>query len=182
MMPAGRRQAVQAQPPGPALQGGSQFVRPMDPAPIHDHDDLFAGWTEGGHELVELLAAFLSITMRDELIKDFGRPRLHGAHQGEQPPVFEAVPRMILAPRLTFAGFGMVALAPRQGPEGETVAGRLMPPARPGPGKAPEACLIFIEQDDLAALRPIFQGREFHAPVSQGRGVGLQPSRRTALP
>ena len=33
-----------------------ELVSPMDPAAIHDHHDLFAGFAAGGHDLMEILA------------------------------------------------------------------------------------------------------------------------------
>jgi len=47
---------------------GVELMRPMDPAAIDDHDDLFAGFAEGGHHLMEILAQFLGIKVRDDFI------------------------------------------------------------------------------------------------------------------
>ncbi|HEY7712521.1 MAG TPA: hypothetical protein VIG57_21095 [Candidatus Entotheonella sp.] len=38
------------------VECGGELMRPMDAAAIHDHHDLFAGFTEGGHHLMEILA------------------------------------------------------------------------------------------------------------------------------
>jgi len=38
------------------VECGVELVRPMDAAAIHDHHDLFASFTEGGHHLMEILA------------------------------------------------------------------------------------------------------------------------------
>jgi hypothetical protein len=38
------------------VEGRVKLVGPMDPAAIHDHHDVFAGFAEGGHDLMEILA------------------------------------------------------------------------------------------------------------------------------
>jgi len=37
-------------------KGRIELVRPMDPAAIDDHDDLFPDFAEGGHHLMHILA------------------------------------------------------------------------------------------------------------------------------
>lgn len=49
------------------VEGCVELMRPMDPAPIDDHHDLFLGFLEGCHDLVNILAKLLSIKMRDNL-------------------------------------------------------------------------------------------------------------------
>jgi hypothetical protein len=46
----------------------------MEPAPIDDHHDLFPGFPEGGHDLMNILAKRLRINMRDDFIEDFEVP------------------------------------------------------------------------------------------------------------
>jgi hypothetical protein len=65
------------------LQGRVELVRPMHPAAIDDHHDLFAGFAEGGHHLMEILAQFLGIKMGDDFIEDFGGAILHSAENRE---------------------------------------------------------------------------------------------------
>ena len=50
------------------VEGRVELMRPMDPAPIDDHHHLFAGFTKDVHDLMEVLAEFLSIKMGDDLI------------------------------------------------------------------------------------------------------------------
>ena len=50
------------------LKGRGKLVRPMDPAAIDDHDDLFASCAEGGHDLMEILAQLLRIKVRHNFI------------------------------------------------------------------------------------------------------------------
>ena len=49
-------------------EGRIEFVRPMDPTPIDNHDDLFPGVAEAGHHLVDILAQLLGIKVRDNFI------------------------------------------------------------------------------------------------------------------
>jgi hypothetical protein len=65
------------------LQGRVQLVRSVDPAAIDDHHDLFAGGTEGGHHLVDILAQLLGIKVRDDFIEDFGGPILDRPNHAE---------------------------------------------------------------------------------------------------
>ena len=50
------RQAMEASLAVIVLEGGIELVRPMDPAAIDDHHNLFADCAEGGHHLMEILA------------------------------------------------------------------------------------------------------------------------------
>ena len=97
------------------LQGRVELVRPMDPAAIDDHHDLFPGFPEGSHDLVHILAQLLRITMRDDLIEDFRRAILDGADDAEQHAAGDAAPRAILQPRLAFEAFFAFDLALAQG-------------------------------------------------------------------
>ena len=47
---------------------------PMDPTAIDNHHDLFAGFAEGRHHLMEILAQLLGIKMGDDFIEDFEVP------------------------------------------------------------------------------------------------------------
>ena len=74
------------------VEGCVELMRPMDPAPIDDHDDLFPGFPEGGHDLVNILAQLLRIKMRDDLREDFRRALLDSADDAEQHAVGDAAP------------------------------------------------------------------------------------------
>ena len=143
------------------VEGRVELVRPLDPAPIDAHHDLFLGFPEGGHDLVHILAQLLRITMRDDLIEDFRGAILDGADDAQQHAVGETTPRAILQPCLAFEVFFAFDLALAQRPGGETRAVGFPPPASTGEGKAPQDRLIFIEQNDFPTTSPVLQGGEF---------------------
>ena len=58
------------------LQGRVELVRPMKPAAVDDHHDLFAGFAEGRQDLMEILAQLLGIKVRHDFREDFGGPIL----------------------------------------------------------------------------------------------------------
>src|SRR5207302_3756984 len=139
------------------VEGRVELGRPMDPAPIDDHHDLFLGFPEGGHDLVNILAQLLSIKMRDDLIEDVRGAILDGADDAEQHTAGETAPRAILQPRLAFEAFFAFDVALAQWTGGETSAVGFPPPAGPGEGKAPQDGLIFIEHNDLAPASLVLQ-------------------------
>src|SRR4249919_1933836 len=49
-----------------------KLVRPMDPAAIDDHHDLFVRFAEGRHHLMEILTQLLGIKVGHDLREDFG--------------------------------------------------------------------------------------------------------------
>jgi len=55
---------MEAQHTAVALQGCIELVRSMDAASITDHDDLFAGFAEGRHHLVQILTQLLGIKVK----------------------------------------------------------------------------------------------------------------------
>ena len=63
------RQEMEAQLALIVVEGRVELVRPMDPTAIADHHHLFLGFAEGRHDLMEILAQFLGIKMRDDLIE-----------------------------------------------------------------------------------------------------------------
>ena len=156
------------------LKGRVELVGPMDPAAIDDHDDLFADFAEGRHHLMEILAPLLGITMRDDLIKDFGGPILDGAQHAEQHPAGDAAPGAILPPRLAFEGLLAFDLALAQGTYREASALGCAPPARPRESKAPQDRFVCIEQNDLAPARPVLEGREVDRAVGKVCGVRIK--------
>jgi len=46
-----------------------ELVRPMDTAAIDDHHDVFAGFAEGCHHLMDVLAQFLGVKMGHNFIE-----------------------------------------------------------------------------------------------------------------
>ncbi len=50
------------------IEGRVELVRPMDPAAIDDHHDVFAGCAEGCHHSMEVLAQCLGVTMGHNFI------------------------------------------------------------------------------------------------------------------
>ena len=109
----------------------------MDPAAIDDHDDLFLGFPEGRHHLMEILAPLLGIKMRHDFREDFRGPILDGAKDAEQHAAGDATPRAILQPRLAFETFFAFDLALTQGASEEARTLGFTPPARAGQGKTP---------------------------------------------
>jgi hypothetical protein len=61
------------------VEGRVELVGPMDPAAIHDHHDVFAGFAEGGHDLMEILASLLGVKVGHDFREDFRGAILHGA-------------------------------------------------------------------------------------------------------
>ena len=138
-----------------------ELVRPVDPAPVNDHHDLFVRFAEDCHHLVNILSQLLGIKMWDDLIEDFGGPILDGAKHAEQHAAGDTAPGAILYPGLAFEGLLTFDLALAQGPRREARALGFAPPARAGQGKAPQDGFVFVEQNDLTTACPILQGGEF---------------------
>jgi hypothetical protein len=158
-----------------------ELVRPMDPAPIDDHHDLFCDFAEGCHHLVDILAQLLGIKTGHDCIEDFGGPILDRPYDAEQHAAGDPAPGALLPPRLAFEGFRAVDLTLAQRARGEASALHFAPPARPGQGKAPEDRFIFIEQNDLPTASLVLEGGKFKRTISQVSGVGIEPSRGTAV-
>ena len=74
---------MEAQLPVPVCESRRELMGPMDPAPIDDHHDLFPGFAEGRHDLMEILAHLLGIKMGHDLLEDFGGPILDRADDTE---------------------------------------------------------------------------------------------------
>ena len=90
------RQAMEAKLAVVVVEGRVELVRPMDPAAIDDHHDLFAGFAEGGHHLMEILAQLLRIKVRHDCREDFRGPIVDGADHAEQHATRDAAPGVIL--------------------------------------------------------------------------------------
>ena len=54
------------------VECGVELMRPMDPAAIDDHHDLFVGFAEGCHHLMNILTQLLGIKVRHDFVEDFG--------------------------------------------------------------------------------------------------------------
>src|SRR5215831_5779852 len=156
------------------LEGGIQLMGPMNPAAIDHHHDLFLGFPEGGHDLVQILAKLLRIKVRHDFVEDFGGPILHGANHAEQHAAGDPAPGAILHPRLAFAGLLTFDLTLAQGTYREASALGGAPPTRPRQGKAPEDRFVGIEQNDLAPARPVFEGREVDRAIREVCGIGIK--------
>ena len=154
---------------------GVELVRPVDPAAIDDHHDLFAGFAEGRHHLMQILTQLLGIKVRHDFIEDFGGAILDRANDAEQHAAGDAAPGPILQPRLAFEGFLAFDVALAQGAGGEAIALGSAPPARPGQGKAPEDRFVLIEQNDLATAGSILQGSECDRAIGEVGRVGIEP-------
>ena len=90
------------------VEGRVELVRPMDPAAIDDHHDLFAGFAEGRHHLMEILAQLLGIKVRHDFIEDFRGAILDRPDDTEQHAAGDTAPGAILHPRLAFEGLRRV--------------------------------------------------------------------------
>src|SRR5262249_8455719 len=106
------------------LKGRVELVGLMDAAAIDDHHDLFAGFTEDRHHLMDILTQLLGIKMWHDFIEHFGGPILDGANDAEQHPTGDAAPGAILSPGLAFEGLLAFNLALARGPPSRT------PPSR----------------------------------------------------
>src|SRR2546428_2492761 len=152
------------------VEGRVELVRPMDPAAIDDHHDLFAGFAEGRHHLMEILAQFLGIKVRHDFIEDFGGAILDRPYDTESHAAGDTAPGARADPRLPFERLFTSDVTLAQWTRGEAIALGAAPPAQPGQGKAPEERFIFIEHNDLATAGPILQGGECGGAIGDGRG------------
>jgi hypothetical protein len=163
------------------VEGRVELVRPMDPAPIDDHHDLFPGCAEGRHHLMEILAQLLGIKVRDDLIEDARGPILHGTNDVEQHATGDPAPRAIADPRLTFERLFTADLTLAEWTRGEAIALGAAPPALPGQGKAPEDRFIFIEQNDLATAGLVLEGGECEGAIGEVGGGRIESSGGAAV-
>src|SRR5712692_5147776 len=149
------------------VEGRVKLMRPMDPAAIDDHHDLFVGFTKGRHHLMEILAQLLGIKMRHGLIEHFGGPILDRTNNAEQHATGDTAPGAIASPRLAFAGLLTfdLTLAQRACREARTL--RFAPPAHAGQRQAPEDRFVFIEQNDRATASLVLEGGECERAVSE---------------
>lgn len=173
-------QALQPKAPMPRSQRRGERVRPVDTTTIDDPHDLFPSRTKRGQHLMDILSAALGITLRDDLIEDFGWAVLDCPNDTEHDPARDPVPGARAAPGVTFAGLLMLDLTPSEGACGQAVAlGMATPPASAGEGKAPHDGCVGREQDALAATGLGLERRECDRGVREGRWIRRQPTGRT---
>jgi hypothetical protein len=153
----------------------------MAPAAIHDHHNVFAGFTERRHDLMEILAQLLGIKVGDDFIEDFRGPILDRADDAQYYTAGDATPGAILQPRVAFEELLAFDLALAQGADGEAHARCFAPPARARQRKAPEDRFIFIEQNDLAPARLVLEGGQFKSTIREGSGVGIEATGRAIV-
>ena len=158
-----------------------ELVRPVDPATIDDHHDLFVRFAEDCHHLVNILSQLLGIKVRHDFIEDFGSTILDRSQDAEQHTARDPAPGAIAEPRLAFEGFITFDLTLAQGTSGQTRALGCAPPAGAGQGKAPEDRFVFIEQNDLAPARPVLEGRQVDRTRGEVGGVGIETTRGTIV-
>ena len=169
-----RREDMEAQRAVVVVEGRVQLVRPMDPAPIDDHHDLFPGCAEGRHDLMERVAQLLGITMGHDLIEHFGGPRLDRPDDTESHAAGHTAPGAIAQPGLAFEAFVAFALTLAPWAEREASAPGGAPPARAGQRKAPQARCVFREHNDLATARLVLEGSKFESAIGESSRGGIQ--------
>ena len=155
-------------------EGRVELVGPMDPTAIDDHHDVFAGFPEGRHDLMEILAQLLGIKVRHDFIEDFGGTILDCPNDTEQHAAGDTAPGAILPPRLPFEGLLAFNLTLAQWAYEEASPSGCTPPARAGQRKAPQDRFVFIEQNDLTPTGLIFERREVDRGIREGSGVRSQ--------
>ena len=163
------------------VEGRVELGRPMAPAAIDDHDDLCAGWAEGGHHVLERLAPLLRIKVRHDFREDFRGAIRDGADDAEPHAAGEATPRAVLPPRLPFVPCFLFALALGQRACGQAITLGAAPPAQSGQGKAPQNRFIVIEPDDLTSTCSVLQGGELKRAIGEISRSGVEPSGGTAV-
>ncbi len=151
-----------------------ELVRPMDPTAIDDHHDLFAGFAEGRHHLMEILAQFLGIKVRHDFREDFGGPILDRPNDTQQHAARDPAPGARAHPRLPFEGLLAFDLTLAQRADGEARTLGFTPPARAGQSKAPQDRFVFIEQNDLATAGPVLEGGEFERAIGEISRSGIK--------
>ena len=100
-----------------------ELVRPMDPAAIDDHHNVFPGFAEDRPHLVHILAQLLGIKVRHDCREDGGGAILDRSNDPEQHTAGHTAPGTILHPRWAFEGCVAFALTLTQRTCGEARAG-----------------------------------------------------------
>ena len=96
-------------------EGRSEFMRPLEPPPIANPDDLLPGVAAARHHLVKLRAQRLRIEVRDHVREDFGGAVLERAKHTEQHAARDTAPGARAPPRLPFATLLACELALAEG-------------------------------------------------------------------
>src|SRR5436853_753554 len=156
------------------IEGRVELMRPMDPAAIDDHDDVFAGFAKGCHHLMDILAQLLGIKVGHDFIEDFGGAILDSPNHTEQHAAGDPAPGARVAPRLAFEGLLAfdLTLAQRACQEASPLGGA--PPPGTGQGKAPQDGFVFIEQNNLAPASLVLEGSECERAVGEISRGGSQ--------
>src|SRR4030095_1281472 len=102
VMPTVGREEMEAQLAVIVVEGRIELVRPVDPTAIDDHHDLFVGFAEGCHQLMEILAQLLRIKVRDDFREALGGAILARPNHPEQHAARDPVPGAMAYPRLAF--------------------------------------------------------------------------------
>src|SRR5215475_2002732 len=163
------------------VERGVELVRPVDPAAIDDHHDLFVRFAEDCHDLVNILSQLLGIKVRHNFIEDFGSTILDRPQDAEQHTAGDPAPGAMAEPRLAFESFVAFDLTLAQQACGEAHARGGAPPAGAGQGKAPEDRFVFIEQNDLAPTRPVLEGCKVDRAIGEVGGGGIEATSGTIV-
>ena len=162
-------------------EGRVELVRPVDPAAIDDHHDLFAAFAESRQDLMQILAELLSIKVGHDFREDFGGAILDRPNDTEQHAAGDAAPGAIADPGLAFKGLLAFDLTLAQRACGEAGALGFAPPARAGQSKAPQDGFVFIEHNDRATARLVLEGGEFERAVGESSRGGIKTTGGTIV-
>jgi hypothetical protein len=163
------------------LEGGVELVSPVDTAAIGHHDHLFTAWAKHLHDLVDILPELLSIKVGHEFVEDARGAVLDRADDMHQDPTRDAAPGAIGLPDLAFESFLVFDWAGPQGTKGQAIALTSTPPAPARQSKAPNHRLVFVEQDDLTAMRLLVEDGEVEAGQDEFGGIGVEPGGGTTV-
>jgi hypothetical protein len=158
-----------------------ELMRPMDPTPVDDHHDLFLGSAEDRHHLVDIVAQVLRIKVGHDFIEDFRGAILDRADDVQQDPAADPAPGAMLRPDLAFEGFFPFDAVGAERAGGQTIALDTARPPSMQEGKTPHDSLVRVEQDDLAAPRPILQSSQVDGALGEVCGRGIEASRGTTV-
>jgi hypothetical protein len=155
-------------------EGGVELVRSVDAAAIDHHHDLFPGFPEGGHPLMDVLAQLVGIEVGHDFREHLRGAILARADHAEPHAAGNAVPGALAYPRLAFAGLltSALTLAQRTCQEARRLGST--PPAGTGQGAAPEDGCIFIEHNDLATARLVCESGECERAIGEISRGGIQ--------
>jgi hypothetical protein len=107
-----------------------ECVGPRDPAALHDHHDVWAGFAAGGHDVMQILPSCLGLTVRHDFLEALGGPILDGATDAAPDAAGDAPPRARPHPRVACKSLIAFDLPVAQRACREARARRCAPPAR----------------------------------------------------